>query len=404
MMLDVADARQNILDRCELLASTELVMLQAFGQRVLAQTVSATINVPGWDNSAMDGYAVNVADLQNITALPVSQTIAAGTHPQPLAAATVARIFTGAPVPEGADAVEMQENTRVRDDGCVEFVNSVKPGANIRRCGQDIKAGDQVVARGARLQAQHVGLLASVGVSEVQVYKPLRVAVLSTGDELAEPGEALEPGQIYNSNRYMLLCLLEQLGFEALDGGQVADDFDSTCAQLQAVSANADIVISSGGVSVGDEDHVKAAVETIGQLDLWKIAVKPGKPLAFGHLDSASGAVPFFGLPGNPVSAFVTFLLFVQPYLLKAQGLSEYLPSMLSATADFSWPAVDKKPGKREEYLRARCSGVGRRVEIYPNQSSGVLSSVSWSNCLARVPAGVRIEPGDEIEILPLSI
>jgi len=409
-MLTVAEALQQILSDSSLPErppTIETVSLLEAQQRVLADNQLAAVDVPPWDNSAMDGYAVRVADLDNSQTLPISQVVPAGAYPQPLQARTAARIFTGAPIPAGADAVEMQENTR-KEGNSVCFLQKVKAGANIRRRGEDIKQGAVVVAAGTILKPAQLGLLASVGIAKVAVKKPLRVVVLSTGDELAEPGSPIKDGQIYNSNRYLLLGLLRELGFEAIDGGMIADDVEITQQRLLQLSEQGDVIISSGGVSVGEEDHVKAALEAIGKLNLWKIAVKPGKPLAFGKINRCT----FFGLPGNPVSAFVTFLLFVKPYLLKAQGVSNIAPAFIEAVADFDWPPfrVDKektgkerKPLAREEYLRARMKEDGRTVEIYPNQSSGALSSVVWANGLAMAPMGAVINRGDKIKFLPTS-
>jgi molybdopterin molybdotransferase len=375
-----------------------LPLLQAPGN-VLAEDQIASVDVPPWDNSAMDGYALCAADLPPDGSLQVSHIIPAGTFPPPLQAGTIARIFTGAPIPAGADAVEMQENTRAEKDRII-FLQAIKPGANIRRRGEDIARGSVVVAAGSVLTPAHLGLLASVGIAQIPVHKQVRVAVLSTGDELAEPGTPLKDGQIYNSNRYLLMSLLQQLDCEVIDGGMIADDPAITQERLLSLSERSDVIISSGGVSVGDEDHVKKAVEAIGQLELWKISVKPGKPLAFGHIGNST----FFGLPGNPVSAFVTFLLFVKPYLQKAHGVKNITPPLIEAVADFDWPVVragkERKPLGREEYLRARLKEDGRHVEIYPNQSSGALSSVVWANSLVIAPQGSMISRGDRVRLL----
>lgn len=401
-MLSVSEAQQQILADPALLQMTRrietLSLLQVCG-RVLAEDQLAAVDVPPWDNSAMDGYALCTADLAKSATLPVSQIIPAGKFPQPLRTGTAARIFTGAPVPAGADAVEMQENTQAADRN-VTFLQTVKAGANIRRRGEDIVKGSIVVSAGTVLKPSHLGLLASVGIQQIPVNKSLRVAVLSTGDELAEPGQGLKEGQIYNSNRYLLLSLLQQLGCEVVDGGRIGDDRALTQRTLAQLATQVDVIVSSGGVSVGEEDHVKAAVETIGQLNLWKIAVKPGKPLAFGHIGTCS----FFGLPGNPVSAFVTFLLFVKPYLLKAQGATELQPPLIDAIAGFDWPPVkpgkERKPVTREEYLRVRLQNDGKTLELFPNQSSGALSSVVWANGLAVAPVGALITRGDCVKFL----
>jgi len=402
-MLTIQQALDLILNNIPLQerqsSRLETINLLQARNRVLAEDQIAEIDVPPWDNSAMDGYAISTTDLDKNNSLTVSQIIPAGKYPEPLQTGTAARIFTGAPIPPGANAVEMQENTQTENDR-VRFLQKVKPGANIRLRGEDIAKNAVVIRAGAILQAQHLGLLASIGIAKVPVKKSLRVAVVSTGDELVEPGEKLNGGQIYNSNRYLLLGLLQQLGFETIDGGMIADDVALTKQRLLQLSEQTDVIISSGGVSVGEEDHVKAALEAIGKLHLWKIAVKPGKPLAFGSINNTT----FFGLPGNPVSAFVTFLVFVKPYLLKAQGATQLEPQLIEAIADFDWPPVkqgkERKPIQREEYLRARLKEDGRTVEIYPNQSSGALSSVVWANGLAIAPIGAVISRGDKIKFV----
>lgn len=409
-MLSVSEALQKILNDASLskwqASRSETASLLQARNRVLAEDQIATVNVPPWDNSAMDGYALFVnekatSDLDKNNSLTVSQIIPAGKYPQPLQAGTVARIFTGAPIPAGANAVEMQENTKNENDGII-FLQQVKAGANIRRCGEDIKKDSVVAKAGTVLKPSHLGLLASVGIKQIPVIQKLRVVVLSTGDELAEPGNNLKDGQIYNSNRYLLLSLLQEMGFETIDGGMIEDDAELTKKCLLELSKRGDVIISSGGVSVGEEDHVKAALEAIGKLNLWKIAVKPGKPLAFGSINNTT----FFGLPGNPVSAFVTFLVFVKPYLLKAQGVKNIEPQLMEAIADFDWPSgkngKERKPIQREEYLRARIKEDGKTVDIYPNQSSGALSSIVWANGLAIAPLGSVINRGDKIKFLPI--
>lgn len=369
-------------------------LLDALGC-VLAEDQSAGIAVPGDDNSAMDGYALRAADAT--APLPVSQRIAAGQVGEPLAPGTAARIFTGAVIPPGADVVVMQEACRVQD-GTVRVSGAVQSGQNIRRRGQDIEIGAKVLSRGRVLAPQDIGLLASLGMTDVPVIPPLRVAILSTGDELVEPGCApLQPGQLYNSNRFTLEALLRKLGMEVVDHGIVADSASATAAALEAAAASADCVISTGGVSVGEEDHVKAQVARLGRLDLWKLAIKPGKPLAFG----AIGATPFLGLPGNPSSVFVTFCLVARPYLLRLQGASDTEPVTLRARAAFT----TESPGGRREYLRVTLkTGKGGELEAipFPNQSSGVLRSVSASNALAVVPAGVTVTAGDALDIILL--
>lgn len=363
---------------------------------VLARDVSATIDVPGVDNSAMDGYALRAAEAAQGPV--VAQRIAAGATAAPLAPATAARIFTGAPIPAGADTVVMQERCSERD-GRLWIEGEIERGDNIRPRGQDIAAGTLVLGRGRRLRAQDLGLLASVGCAEVAVYRPLRVAVLATGDELREPGEGpLQPGQLYNSNHFTLAGLLQGLNMEVVASPIVRDDPAATATALQQAAAAADCVISSGGVSVGEEDHVRRQLERLGELFLWRLALKPGKPFAFGKL----AGVPFLGLPGNPVSVFVTFCVLARPFLLRCQGAVEEPPLSLTARADFAVP----KPGIRRDYLRVTVAAeqgelVARR---FPNQSSGVLTSVAHSNALALVPEGTTVKPGDRVEVMLLDL
>ncbi|MCB1676522.1 MAG: molybdopterin molybdotransferase MoeA [Halioglobus sp.] len=375
--------------------AVELPLLEALGY-TLAEDVTSELDVPGYDNSAMDGYALRAA--QAGSALPISQRIPAGAPGGELQPGTAARIFTGGAIPPGADAVVMQENCTVQD-GVVSVSGAVAPGQNIRPRGQDIAAGATVLARGRVLRPQDMGLLSSVGCARVSVYRPLRVAVLSTGDELIEPGAGeLREGQLYNSNRYTLAGLLRGLNMTVIDGGIVPDDADLTARALRDAAAEADCVITSGGVSVGEEDHVKAQVERLGHLDLWKLAIKPGKPLAFGRI----GDTPFIGLPGNPTSVFVTFCLIARPYLLRRQGVAEPDLPALQARAAFSVTQA----GSRQEYLRVALadSPQGPLASRFPNQSSGVLSSVSYSNALAVIPPGATVAEGDLVQVIPLDL
>jgi molybdopterin molybdotransferase len=398
-MLSVEDALSTLLRYAQPVATTEKVQtIQALG-RVLAEQVVSGVTVPPLDNSAMDGYAVRVADLNAVgeTTLPVSQRIPAGQVGSPLQPGTAARIFTGAPIPEGADTVIMQEDCTVDGDN-VTIRRLAKAGENIRRAGEDVMAGAEILAPGTRIGPGEMGLAASVGAALVPVFRKLRVATFYTGDEIVMPGQALKPGQIYNSNRFALTGLLERMGCEIMDLGIVPDKFEATVQVLDRAAEHADLVITSGGVSVGEEDHVKAAVEKLGRLEMWRIAMKPGKPLAFGMVRGA----PFIGLPGNPVSAFVTFCLFVRPFILQRQGVSSTPSGSFSVRADFSWP----KAGTRREYVRGKLQyGLDGmpEVSIYPNQSSGVLTSVVWADGLVDIPIGTTVEPGQIVRFIPFS-
>ncbi|MBB5188785.1 molybdopterin molybdotransferase [Zhongshania antarctica] len=360
---------------------------------ILAADVCAQIDVPPLDNSAMDGYALRLSDLSAGAPLRISQRIPAGANPCALQAGTAARIFTGASIPAGADTVVAQEDCELVGDTLAVNI-APRLGQHIRPRGQDIAEGQRILLKGHRLLAADLGLLASLGVGSVQVGCRLRVALMSTGDELREPGEMLAAGQIYNSNRPMLAALIASLGAEVIDLGIVADTPQATRDALARAAATADVVISSGGVSVGEEDHVKAQVEALGSLNLWKLAIKPGKPLAYGRV----AEVPFFGLPGNPVSGFVTFCLLVRPYLLKMQGATQLQSPQWAARALFDWP----RAGTRQEYLRARVTpgDAGMEVEIHPQQSSGALSSVSWCNALAVIPIGKTLSRGDSVDVI----
>lgn len=362
--------------------------------RVLAEDVLSAINVPGFDNSAMDGYAVNSVDCsQTGTRLPVSQRIAAGEVGVRLQAGTAARIFTGAPVPEGADAVVMQERCQQQGDD-VLIDTAARPGENIRRAGEDIAQGGVVLEAGRRIRPQEQGLIASIGCARVSVARKLKVATFFTGDELVEAGKPLEQGQIYNSNRYTLHGLLQASGCEVIDFGIVPDTLDATRDTLEQAAASADLVLTSGGVSVGEEDYVRIALEQLGELNMWRINMKPGKPLAFGKVDRAL----FMGLPGNPVSVFVTFLIFARPLILKLQGAQDQKSTVLSIRSGFNWNG-----GKRQEYLRVRVrqDDHGAYAELYPHQGSGVLSSASWADGLAIIEPNTTIHVGDSVPYIP---
>ncbi|HBM83340.1 gephyrin-like molybdotransferase Glp [Haliea sp.] len=390
-LVPVAEALDTLLSKAPPPPHSELRPLHGACGAVLAADVVADIAVPPEDNSAMDGYALRAVDMPG--PLPVSQRIAAGQAPRLLLPGTAARIFTGAPVPPGADTVVMQEQcTEV--NGALEVRGEVRAGDNIRLRGQDIVTGACLLARGRRLRPEDLGLLASIGVGQVRVRRALRVALLATGDELVEPGSGpLQPGQIYNSNRFMLAALLRSLGMEVVDCGRVADTPAATADALLQAAGSADCVLSTGGVSVGDEDHVRSQVERLGSLALWRLAIKPGKPLAFGEV----GGVPFLGLPGNPTSSFVTFCLLARPFLLRFQGVDDVEPLWLRARAGFTRDKADR----REEYLRVTLSSgeSGMRVVPFANQSSGVLSSVCYSNALARIPAATTVAEGDWLDV-----
>ncbi|MCB1895931.1 MAG: molybdopterin molybdotransferase MoeA [Zoogloeaceae bacterium] len=392
-MLSFEEALSRLESAAVAPRTTETLDLAAAHGRVLAQDLRSGLFVPPHDNSGMDGYAVRRADvIAPGTRLPVSQRIPAGSVGTRLAAGSAARIFTGAPIPAGADAVVMQEDCDADGDGVV-IRRLPAAGDFIRHKGDDIRAGDVVLAAGTRLGPAEIGQAASIGVARVPVFRRLRVAVLSTGDELTEPGEPLPPGGIYNSNRFMLRAAIERLGCAVSDGGIVADTLESTRRALRQAAAGHDLIVTSGGVSMGEEDHVKPAVEAEGELTMWKIAVKPGKPLSFGRVGDAA----FVGLPGNPVSALVTFLILVRPYVLRCCGVGEVAPGMLRLPAGFDW-----KTGPRREFLRVRVAGDGR-LERFANQESSVLTSCVWADGLASVPPETQVAVGDPLSYVSFS-
>jgi molybdopterin molybdotransferase len=420
-MRSTADALATLLAAARPVSGTETISTLEALNRVLAEDVVSGLDVPPMNTSAMDGYAVRIADLAASSSpprLPISQRIPAGHAPNPLAAGTAARIFTGAPVPAGADAVVMQEQTAVAGD-LVEIVHTPKAGEWITAQGADIQRGSVILPAGTRLTPQALGLAASTGCARVTVARRIKVAVFFTGDELTMPGEPLAPGAIYNSNRFTLRGLLERLGCEATDFGIVPDRLDATRAALAEAARDHDLILTSGGVSVGEEDHVRPAVEALGRLDLWQIAMKPGKPLAFGtvrrplglanreasaHGEPApmvagqSSEAFFIGLPGNPVSSFVTFLLFVRPFLLRLAGVRDVAPRALSLRADFTQTKADR----RNEFLRARINAAGG-LEIFPNQSSAVLTSTVWGDGLIDNPPNHAIREGEMVRFLPFA-
>ncbi len=393
-LLSFEDALSRLLAGAQPVSDCEQVGTLAACGRVLAVDVKSTIAVPSRDVSMMDGYCLRTRDIEYAgTRLAVTQRIPAGSVGSTLEAGTAARIFTGAPIPPGADAVVMQE--LCAHQGETVTINHVPhSGEWITRAGADIASGAVVLAAGSRIRPQDAGLAASVGCAELKVFRRLRVALFSTGSELVMPGQALPEGALYNSNRYLLRALLEALGCEVRDLGIVPDQLAATRAALREAAAEADLVVTSGGVSVGEEDHVRPAVEAEGRLDLWKIALKPGKPLAFG---SVAGAA-FIGLPGNPVSSFVTFLTLVRPFVLRSQGAHAAPPRAMALTAAFDWD----KPDARREFLRARRDETGS-VTIFANQSSAVLTSTAWADGLVDNAPGHTIRRGETVSFIPFS-
>ncbi|WP_440968080.1 gephyrin-like molybdotransferase Glp [Massilia sp. GER05] len=398
--MPVREALDVLLAAARAVDGVEDVDTLAANGRVLACDQVSGLNVPSADNTQMDGYAVRAADCASGSAtLRIAQRIPAGTVGQPLVPGTAARIFTGALIPEGADAVVMQEQCEASGDQ-VTIRHAPRSGEWIRRAGEDIVAGSVILPAGTRLRSQELGLASSVGLARLPVRRRVRVAVFFTGDELAMPGESLAPGAIYNSNRFTLRGLLDNLGCEISDYGIVPDSLRATRDTLRAAAAEHDLIITSGGVSVGEEDHIKPAVEAEGRLNMWQIAVKPGKPLAFGEVNrEGSGAAFFLGLPGNPVSSFITFLLFVRPFVLRLQGVTGGVaPKAIPLRADFDWT----KPDRRNEFLRARINDAGG-LDLFPNQGSGVLTSTVWADGLIDNPPGQAIAKGDIVRFIPFA-
>ncbi|WP_310383728.1 gephyrin-like molybdotransferase Glp [Roseateles sp.] len=398
-MQSLDEALARLLATVKPLGSSEtLPTADALG-RILAEPVVSLVAVPPADNSSMDGYALCAADVAILgSVLPVAQRVPAGVVGAVHQAGTAARIFTGAQIPVGADAVIMQEQCEVvvgEGLGSVRVNAEVQAGQWIRRRGEDVQDGATVLAAGCRLDAAALGLAASVGAAQLTVACRPRVALFSTGDELQMPGEALKPGAIYNSNRFTLRAMLQGLGCEVIDLGIVPDKLDATRAALREAAAQADLVITSGGVSVGEEDHLRPAVQAEGTLDLWQIAIKPGKPLAFGRVADRAW---FIGLPGNPVSSFVTFALLVRPVILRLQGATRLQPRGFMLHADFDWPKADR----RREFLRVRINDAGG-LDLFPNQSSGVLTSAVWADGLLDNPAGAAIVAGQLVRYLPMT-
>jgi molybdopterin molybdotransferase len=401
-MLTAQQALDHLLSHAVAVSESEKVAMQVALGRVLAENVSSLVDVPPLDNTSMDGYAVRCAD--TVTpgqVLRVAQRIPAGSIGVKLEPGTAARIFTGAPVPPGADAVVMQEDCAVEGQPDRVTINiAPKSGQWVRRRGEDLTAGKTCLTAGTLLRPQELGVAASAGLTHLNVKRRVKVAAFFTGDELALPGEPLKPGGIYNSNRDTLLACLKSLGCDATDLGIVPDRLEATREALRKASKDHDLIITSGGVSVGEEDHIKPAVTAEGRLDLWQIAIKPGKPLAFGAVrksdEPKDGEAWFIGLPGNPVSSFVTFLLFVRPFILKLQGRDAKLPQTYLMRADFDWSKADR----RNEFLRVRINDQGG-LDLFPNQSSGVLTSASWGDGLVDCPPGQTFKKGDLVKYIP---
>lgn len=393
------DALSYLVSNAETIQDTETINISDAIGRVLAEPIVSTVNVPPHDNSMMDGYALHLYDLVNEDTFSVSQRIPAGTTPEALTPGTLARIFTGAPIPENANAVIMQEEAELIGDRVRILSKITRPGQNIRTTGEDIAIDSVILEAGRRLKSQDLGLISSIGIARVKVYRKLKVATFTTGDELLEPGEAAQAGKIYNANRYFLAGAVPQLGFELIDLGRVDDTLEATIAAMKKAASIADVVMTTGGVSVGEEDHIKPAIETIGALDMWKVKMKPGKPLAYGHIQG----IPFLGLPGNPVSAFATFNLFARPYLLRMQGMQDISLTPLWLEANFDWP----KANFRREFARGRKvveKGSNKTfVELFHNQGSGVLTSTVWADGLVVIPEETTIKKGDKVAFYPFN-
>lgn len=394
-MLSISEALKQLLAAAKPIDEAKTLAVRDALNQVLIEPVIAKTDAPVFDNSAMDGYALRVADIPKNGEMLVVGRSAAGQPPAKLEPGSAMRIFTGAPLPEDADAVCMQEDCEAFQSGGenrIHISERPKIGDNIRSKGEDFAEGSVLIEAGTRLQPQHLGLCFAAGCSEVQVSRPLKVSIFSTGDELVEPGNGLKPGQIYNSNQVMLEALVQKLGCELVASDTLPDNPDIIRAALEEAASKSDLILTSGGVSVGEEDHLKSVVQELGSLDLWKVAVKPGKPLAFGSIGECS----YMGLPGNPVSSFVTFCLFAAPFIRKRQGDSKTLPTPIEAKALNSASA-----GSREEYLRGKLTSDG--VEIFTHQGSHLLGGLGQADCLVRRPANESIAAGDLVSVYLLS-
>lgn len=397
-LMPVDDAIAHLLDQVPPPPTAQVIALEQAMGRVLAADIHSPLNLPGWDNSAMDGYALRAADLPADGGyLPVGGRIAAGDRgTRPLPAGQAVQIFTGAPLPPGADTVVAQERCTV--EGQRVWFPPVTLGEHVRKEGEELRRGDLLFRAGKRLRAQEIGLLAGAGVARVEVYRPLRVCLLSSGNELREPGEALAPGQIYNSNRYCLAALLKGWGVEVHDYGVMVDELAASRHALSLASSECDLLLSSGGVSVGEEDHLKQAIKELGSIDFWRLAIQPGKPLAFGEV----GGKPWIGMPGNPSAALITALVVMRPFLLRAQGMTDVLPTPVTVAAGFDW----LQPNKRRQYLRARLSadaGGALQVELHPQQSSAMLTAACWADGLAVIEREQLVHKHDMLQFLPFA-
>ena len=400
-LLSADEALEFLLDASTATEKKESVSLDNSLSRILASDIHSTINVPGFDNSAMDGYAIALNDnqlLQKNLSFDIVDRIPAGSTGNELSKGCAARIFTGAPIPKGANTVIMQEECEVSEDGTqITITRAIKLNENIRPTGNDILENDVILSSGKQIQPQDISLASSVGVGELTVYKKIKVGVFFTGDELVEPGIPLSSGQIYNSNRYALVALLEQVGCEVINLGNIEDKFSATCDALESLESQCDLIMTTGGVSVGEEDHVKPAVESLGEINLWKIRMKPGKPLAYGKVKQT----PFIGLPGNPVSSFVTFCIFSLPFIKKMQGNNNYQSKIIKVKANFEC----KRAKPRREYARARIdhSESTPVANLYPKQGSDVMSSIVWADGLVEIPENKTVELGELLNYYPLS-
>ena len=400
-LLSADEALEFLLDASTATEKKESVSLDNSLSRILSSDIHSTINVPGFDNSAMDGYAIALNDnqlLQKNLSFDIVDRIPAGSTGNELNKGCAARIFTGAPIPKGANTVIMQEECEVSEDGTqITITRAIKLNENIRPTGNDILENDVILSSGKQIQPQDISLASSVGVGELTVYKKIKVGVFFTGDELVEPGIPLSSGQIYNSNRYALVALLEQVGCEVINLGNIEDKFSATCDALEALESQCDLIMTTGGVSVGEEDHVKPAVESLGEINLWKIRMKPGKPLAYGKVKQT----PFIGLPGNPVSSFVTFCIFSLPFIKKMQGNNNYQSKIIKVKANFEC----KRAKPRREYARARIdhSESTPVANLYPKQGSDVMSSIVWADGLVEIPENKTVELGELLNYYPLS-